>query len=176
MARYLGSIFCMLSIVLMGCGDDGAGKSGNGGAVAADEVDSFGICRMLTNEQVAAVLADHDGGEVVHAGGSMMEGVDSYQCSYTSEANGQYSVLTLVVSVASSPELLAKIRPNDFLYGEDDRPEIADGAFINEKIEGEMGITVIKGMNKVDVDLSSNDAHSRRKEMIELAAIVADKL
>jgi hypothetical protein len=131
---------------------------------------------MLTSEQVATVLADHDGGELVHSGGSMMDGVDSYQCSYTSEANGQYDVLTLVVSVASTAELLSRVRPSDFLYGESDRPAIADGAFVNDKLEGELGVTVIKGLNKIDLDLMAGDAHSRREEMLALATMVAARL
>jgi hypothetical protein len=176
MARCFGSIICLLVAVLVGCGSDSAGQPSDESAVAADEADTFGICQMLTSEQVATVLADHDGGELVHSGGSMMDGVDSYQCSYTSQANGQYSVMTLVVSVASTPDLLNRIRPSDFLYGENERPEIADGAFINDKLEGELDITVIKGLNKIDLDLMTEDAHSRRQEMIGLATIVAGRL
>jgi len=176
MLRYFGSIILLVSLAVAGCGNNGDASSGAGASVATDDADSFGICRILTYEQVATVLADHDGGEVVHSGGSMMEGVDSYQCSYTSEANGQYSVLALVVSLASTPELLAKLRPSDFLYSEDNRPEIADGAFINDKMEGELGITVIKGMHKIDMDLSSKDAHSLKQKMIDLAAAIANKL
>lgn len=175
MAHYSRSIILMVSAVLMGSGGGTYGKSGEA-AVAAEEADSFGICKMLTNEQVETVLAGHGGGEVVHAGGSMMDGVDSYQCSYTSEVSGQYSVLTLVVSVASTPELLGRIRPSGFLYGEADRPEIADGAFINGKMDGELGVTVIKGLNKIDMDLMAENAHALRQQMIELAATVAAKL
>jgi hypothetical protein len=176
MPRYFTMTLILLGIVLAGCGSDSDVPSANGAAVAAEDTDSFGICRMLTDEQVTTVLAGHDGGEVTHSGGSMMDGVDSYQCSYTSEANDQYSVLALVVSVASNPELLAKLRPSDFLYSEDNRPEIADGAFVNDKMDGELGVTVIKGLHKIDLDLSSEDAHSRKQALLELAASVAGKL
>ena len=174
MARNPRSIFFLFSALLIGCGDGNDDQSGN--LAAVEEVDSFGICQMLTDAQVASVLPEHDGGEVVHSGGSLMEGVDSYQCSYTSEANGGYKVFTVVVSVASTPELLSRIRPSNFLYGEDDRPDIADGAFINDKMDDEMDITVIKGLNKIDMDLLSGDAQSKRQQMIELATIVAAKL
>ena len=176
MPRYFMKPLVLLGMALAGCGSDGGAPSANGAVVAAEDSDSFGICRMLTGEQVATVLAGHDGGEVTHSGGSMMDGVDSYQCSYTSEADDQYRVLALVVSVASSPELLAKLRPSDFLYSEDNRPDIADGAFVNDKMDGELGITVIKGLHKIDLDLSSEDAHSRRQALLDLAASVAGKL
>ena len=176
MSRCFGMKFFLLGIILAGCGADGDATSAIGAAAAAEEADSFGICQMLTDEQVDTVLTDHDGGEVAHAGGSMMEGVDSYQCSYTSDTDDGYSVLALVVSVASSPELLARIRPSNFLYGEDDRVDIADGAFVNDKMDGELGITVIKGLHKIDLDLSSEDAHSLRQEMLGLAATVAGQL
>lgn len=176
MAHYPSSIIFLLATVLIGCGSESIEQPSDDSAVAAEDVDTFGICRMLTSEQVATVLADHDGGELVHSGGSMMDGVDSYQCSYTSEANGQYGVLTLVVSVAPNAELLGRLRPSNFLYSEDNRPEIADGAFVNDKLEGELDVTVIKGLNKIDMDLVTDDAHSRRQEMIALATIVAARL
>jgi hypothetical protein len=40
-------------------------------------------CDLLTAEQVATVLAGSDEGMAVKTGGSMIDGVDAYQCSYS---------------------------------------------------------------------------------------------
>jgi hypothetical protein len=169
----------IFTVVLTACGgsESPAKQAAVQSAAATDEdPDTFGICRMLTAEQVSTVLPGHDGGMVAHSGGSMMEGVDSYQCSYTSEEGGEFRVFTLVVSIASSEQLFSKIKPSGFLYGDDKKIAIADGAFIGDKMEGEVKVTVIKGLKKAELDLLVPEAHSRSAELVELAKVVAGKI
>lgn len=167
----------VLALMLWGCG--GGAAPGTGVAAATEsgiERDPIGVCGLLNADQVSTVLPGHDGGIVAHSGGSMMEGVDSYQCSYASEANGEYRVFTLVISVAANDELMAKIKPSGTLHGENQRAAIADGAFISDHMDDEIGVTVIKGRKKADLDLLAPDAAAMRGQMLLLTEAVAAKL
>lgn len=93
---------------------------------AADDDDAFGICRMLSADQVTSVLPGHDGGVVAHSGGSLMNGVDSYQCSYSSQYAGGFGLLTLVVSVASTDEPFGQIKPSGFAHDGDQELDVAE--------------------------------------------------
>ena len=167
----------VLALMLWGCG--GGTAPGIGVAAAMEsgaERDAMGVCSILSADQVSTVLPGHDGGVVAHSGGSMMKGVDSYQCSYTSELNGEYRVFTLVVSVAANDELMARIKPSGTLHGENQRAAIADGAFISDHMDDEIGITVIKGRKKADLDLLAAGAAAMRGQMLLLTEAVAAKL
>jgi len=166
-----------LALMLWVCGGGPVLNTGAASATESDvERDPIGVCSILSSDQVSTVLPGHDGGVVTHSGGSMMEGVDSYQCSYTSEQNGDYRVFTLVISVASGDEQMAKIKPSGTLHGENQRAAIADGAFISDHMDDEIGITVVKGLKKADLDLSAPAAAAMRGPMLQLTKAVAAKL
>jgi len=167
----------VVSLMLWGCGGGAAPETSAAAATdPGSESDPLGICTILGADQISTVLPGHDGGVAVHSGGSMMEGVDSYQCSYTSEQNGEYRVFTLVVSVAESDDLMAKIKPSGMLYSEQQQAAIADGAFISDHMDDEIKITVIKGRKKADLDLLTPDAATMREQMLLLTEAVAAKL
>lgn len=167
----------VVALLLWACGDGAA--PGKGAAAAAEpgaEGNPLGICSILSADQISTVLPGHDGGEVAHSGGSMMEGVESYQCSYTSEQGGEYRVFTLVVSVAANDELMDRIKPSGTLHGADQRAAIADGAFISDHMDDEIGIIVIKGRKKAELDLLAPGAAAMREQMLLLTEAVAARL
>lgn len=49
-------------------------------------------CTFLTRQQVETVLPGHDGGMVIHSGGSLVAGVDAYQCFYSNQAADVFTV------------------------------------------------------------------------------------
>jgi hypothetical protein len=69
------------------------------------------VCTLLSSDQVSMVLPGHDGGSVTHSGGSLLKGVDAYQCSYSRIADNDFRLLTVILNVASTDELFAEIKP-----------------------------------------------------------------
>ncbi|OGU76341.1 MAG: hypothetical protein A2V93_06340 [Ignavibacteria bacterium RBG_16_34_14] len=67
-------------------------------------------CELLTAEQVETVLPGSDEGYTTMSGGSLMEGVDSYQCSYT---NDKFDLFTVIVHVAVTGKDFDWIKPKE---------------------------------------------------------------
>ena len=164
--------------VLSGCG----GGSGPAPATIASEAaddgdgDSFGICRMLTTEQVASVLPGHDGGMVTSAGGSLIEGVDSYQCSYTAMRESDVDLLTVVVTIAPDDALYEQIKPSGFAFDDEDAIDVGNGGWVKDDVPGEFGVVAKKNRAVLRLDLMAGDAQGKSAEMLTLAQAVAAKL
>jgi hypothetical protein len=129
-------------------------------------------CRLLTAEQVAHVLPEHDDGFVAKEGGSLIEGVDAYQCSYSNPAG---DLLTVVLNVAVDADRFEKIKPSGFAMGSDARElDVADGGWLRGE-EDDMKVTVLKGLTVIDLELLAADAGQKGDALVELARQVASK-
>jgi hypothetical protein len=129
-------------------------------------------CRLLTGEQVTTVLPEHDDGFAAKRGGSLIEGVDAYQCSYSS-ASGD--LLTVILNVAVDADRFEKIKPSGFAMGSDARElEVGDGGWLRGE-EDDMKVTVLKGLTVIDLELLAADAGQKGDALVELARRVASK-
>jgi hypothetical protein len=178
--RYLLSAFLAVTL-LGGCGGD-PDDSASGPTAASptgqesEAADDFGICRLLTAEQVATVIPEHDGGTVASAGGSLIDGVDTYQCSYSAQRNDDFQIFTVIVTVAPTDELFEKIKPSGFAYGDDQAVDIGDGGWVSDDQDGDVHVKAMKGRKVVDLELLASDAKSRRDQIIALTRAIAYRL
>jgi hypothetical protein len=62
------------------------GNTDKNNKTEGDNLKDIKPCELLTSEQVTTVLPGHDEGYVAKDGGSLIEGVDSYQCSYCNDS------------------------------------------------------------------------------------------
>jgi hypothetical protein len=126
-------------------------------------------CELLTDEQVATVLPNHEPGDVDHAGPSLIDGINAYQCSYLDE---EVNMLTVVVNVASTDELFAEIKPT--MWGDNDAQKISvgDGGWIRGE-DDDMKVTVMKGRAVLDLELMAPGAKGKSAALVELAKAAA---
>ena len=137
-------------------------------AIQAASAGSLQPCKLLTAAQVATVLPNHDGGMVTHSGGSLIKGVDAYQCSYSNTAA---DLLTVVLNVAENDERFSRIRPSPSSHKNDRHVDIGDGAWIYG--EGDhIKVEVLKGRTVIDLDLMVPGAKSKSNALVELARTV----
>jgi hypothetical protein len=133
------------------------------------------VCALLTPEQAARVVPGHDGGS---AGGeaSLIAGVSSRQCNYAAVRGNDVDLLTVIVTVASTDELLAQIRPSGSAFDDQDKVAIADGGWIKRDAADEVEVVASKGRAVLRLTLLAPDAKRLSNAMVELAAAVAARL
>ncbi len=164
------------ALLAAGCGQP-ANAPAVGTSMAEDDGgDSFGICRMLTAAQVASVLHGSDGGTVTSDGGSLIEGVDSYQCSYTAVHGTDMDLLTVIVTVAPSDELFEQIRVTGFAFDDDDAIAVGDRGWKKDDSPDEFEVVANKGRSVLRIGLMATDARGKAGQMVALAQAVAAKL
>lgn len=143
------------------------------GANRANE--AIAPCELLTAEQVATVLADPDEGMAVKTGGSMIEGVDAYQCSYS---NASHDLLTVTVNVATDNTLFTEIeprRPMSELYDEIREVEVGDGGWLYGD-PTEMKLTASQGDAVIALELMTADAGGSGDALVALGEAVASRI
>ena len=128
-------------------------------------------CTLLTKAQVETVLPRNDGGMVVHSGGSLIAGVDAYQCSYS---NDQADVFTVVLNVAVDDQHFDKIRPH-FDADEVTRVPVGDGAWLRGD-PNDLKLTAVKGRTVLDLELLATDAKAKGPELVALAQAAIARL
>jgi hypothetical protein len=128
-------------------------------------------CKLLTRAQVETVLPKHDGGTVAHAGGSLIRGVDAYQCSYMNE---DVHIFTVIVNVAVDDRRFADIRPH-FLSNEATRVAVGEGGWLRGEPD-DMKLTAVKGRSVLDLELLSPDAGTKRDALVALARAAIARL
>ncbi len=170
-------LFCMLAVALPGCGGEGKGVSVEQASAAVENAgdSSVDICALLNSDQVSKILPGHDGGEVEHSGGSLLKGVDAYQCSYTAIAGNDIRLLTVVLNVASTDELFAEIRPTGFAFEKEDAISLGDGGW-SRGDQGDWKITVMKGRTLIDLELMAPTAQEQSGQLLELARSVVERI
>jgi hypothetical protein len=168
--------FCVLAVALPGCGGEGNGASPEQRSAAVTDAagSSVDVCALLTSEQVSTVLPGHDGGEVEHSGGSLLKGVDAYQCSYTAISGSDIRLLTVILNVASTDELFAEIKPTGFARGKEEAISLGDGGW-SRGDERDWKITVMKGRTVIDLELMAPAANEQSAQLLELARSVVEK-
>ncbi|MBM5812973.1 MAG: hypothetical protein FJ191_13595 [Gammaproteobacteria bacterium] len=174
----IGSAAVLAVLLTAGCGQQADSPATTAAAPQAEDAggDSFGICRMLSTAQVASVLPDSDDGMVASDGGSLIEGVDSYQCSYTAIHGTDLGLLTVIVTVAPNDELFEKIRVTGFAFDDDDAVAVGDSAWKKDDSADEFEVVANKGRSVLRLGLMSADARSKADQMLDLARVVAGKL
>jgi hypothetical protein len=157
----LGVLFLFLfSSVLYS--EDGAGKDTFG--------DDIAPCNLLKSEQVEGILPGHDGGHSPLSGGSLMDGIDSYQCTYT---NDQSEILLVLLHVAADKAKLDWIKSHSVSLTKE--ISIGDGGWISTDAT-EIKLVATKGLKVVKLQLISSKAEQKNDRLIELASDLLEKL
>jgi hypothetical protein len=120
-------------------------------------------CKLLTKDQVATVLPNHDGGDVAHAGGSMIKGVDAYQCSYL---NPQAQLLTVIVNVAVDDKRFEAIKP-DFSLTEAQKVPVGEAGWLRGQ-PNDLKLTAVKGRSVLDLELLAPGAKTKGDALVAL--------
>ena len=132
-------------------------------------------CKLLTPEQVNTVLPDNDSGYVAHSGGSLIRGVDSYQCTYS---NDKWEMFSVYVTVAPSKKLFSKIKPDvstlKLIYKYFRKIKVGDQGWVYGNSEG-MEVKFLKGYKVINLKLLSSNANKKVDELINIASIIAKK-
>ncbi len=151
-----------------------AAKPTAGSGPSASSGGSAGLkpCELLTNDQVTTVVPRHDGGFQVHAGGSLIQGVDAYQCSYSNES---LDLLTVILNVAVDDRRFSQIKPDPSAYGKATKLDIADGGWLRGE-DDDMKVTVLRGRTVIDLELLAADAREKTDAIVELARSVAQHI
>ncbi len=127
-------------------------------------------CELLTSEQVETVLPGHDEGYTALSGGSLMKGVDSYQCSYS---NANTDIFTVVVHVAADEERFSWIKPHSSSLTTD--LKIGDGGTLFTQSD-ELKLEASKGLKVIELDLMAAKAESKTDALIKLASALLEKI
>jgi hypothetical protein len=128
-------------------------------------------CKLLTREQVATVLPNHDGGSVAHAGPALIQGVSAYQCSYLDK---EFNLFTVILNVAVDDKRFADIRPGSTITDEQKVP-VADGGWVRGD-PNDMKLTAVKGRTVIDLELMAPGAGTKVPVLVVLGNAVAGKL
>jgi hypothetical protein len=137
------------------------------------------ICKLLTAQEVSAVLPKNDGGMEAASGESLAKNTKNYQCSYAAVRGNDADLLTVIVLVASDSAAFRFIKPNPSSK-QDSYPifrELAmgDGAVLYGK-PGDIQVETWKGMTVVALELIAPGAERHADDLTRLASIVASKV
>jgi len=163
--------FSLLSLALA-CGN------GNKNEDAETETESSGDivpCELLTVKQVETVLPGTDEGYTASSGGSLMKGVDSYQCSYSDEA---YNLFSVIVHIAATKDDFDWIKPKKDViesYKDFRKLDIGDGGWLYGE-SNEMKVRASKGFAVIELNLSLENAGEKGDALVELAKILINKI
>lgn len=162
-------------VLACGCGEETPGNAvsmTNSNLGSKRVSGTIAPCDLLTAEEVATVLAASDEGMAVKTGGSMIEGVDAYQCSYS---NPDLDLLTVTVHVATDNTLFTEIeprRPMSALYDEIREIEVGNGGWLYGD-PAEIKLTARLGDAVIELLLMTADAGERADALIALGDAVA---
>jgi len=170
----------LVAVLLAGCrGGSGSGAATDAGARSASTAESesagsAGIkpCELLSKAQVATVLPEPDDGFQAHAGGSLIKGVDAYQCSYSNPA---MNILTVILNVAAEDERFEDIKPGSVIREGSRKVDVGDGGWLRSE-DDDMKLTAVKGRTVIDLELMAPKARDKADALVALARAVAAKL
>lgn len=173
----IGLMFLGVAAAFAACG--GAEQGSSSARAEADVAEPSGsgvqVCNLLSSEQVSSVLPGHDGGSVTHSGGSLLKGVDAFQCSYTVISGADLRLLTVILNVASTAELFDTIKPSGSAHEKEEAVSIGDGGW-SWGAEDNWKVSVMKGRTLVDLELMAPNAKARAAQLLGLAKTIVDKL
>lgn len=149
--------------------DSGTGSMGSGGAGQVDP------CTLLSDAQVESVLPGHDAGMVAHAGPSLIDGVNAYQCSY---ANANVEVFSVVLNIAVDQAHFVKIEPDwSGLAGATIGQDVAvgDRGYLYGEAD-DLKLTATRGLTVIDLELLATKASDRSAPLVAAGQAVAAKV
>lgn len=141
-------------------------------ASAGESSNGVEPCELLSAEQVASVLPDAAAGTTAHAGQSLIEGVDAYQCSYTNAAGG---LLTVILNVAVDDARFADIRPGSAVRENREPVDAGDEGWMVVAAD-EVKVKATQGRTVIDVELMASGAADKSTQLVALAEAVASKI
>ena len=170
----------LLSLSLAACGGDKDGAKAEDKLQLTTESDNqsapFAPCDLLTHDQVASVLTDSDNGFVAKDGGSLIDGVDTYQCSYSNPAG---DLFTVVVHMAVDKSRFERIKPNastlHMVHTDAKDVAVGDGGWMLGE-SNDMRLKAIKGFSLIELELQTSDAGAKSDALIAVAKAIAEKL
>lgn len=127
-------------------------------------------CNLLNSEQVESVLPGHDSGYSPISGGSLMNGIDSYQCTYTNDQSG---ILMVILHIAADKEKLDWIKSHSVSLTKE--INIGDGGWISSDTT-EIKLVATKGLKVIKLQLISSEANKKKDRLIKLASDLLVKL
>jgi hypothetical protein len=156
-----------------GCGRDAPPQPATPAAdVAAGEAPSgLEPCELLNAEQVASVLPDATP-MTTHSGGSLIEGVDAYQCSYSDAAGG---LLTVILNVAVDEARFDQIKPGGGVRESREPVDVADAGWLGVTPD-EVKVKAVRGFTVIDVELMAGGAGEKSSQVVDLARAVASRI
>ena len=170
----------LATMLAAGCGDSRpAGDTAAEDTATADATaggdEDRGPCALLGADEVASVLPGHDGGSIAANGGSLIKGVDSYQCSYTRVEGMDARLFTVIVHKAADDAAFEQIRPGRSMHEDDQPVEAGDAAWVYGD-EDDLKLQMLKGRSIVELELMTPDAATRKDAVVELARALATRL
>lgn len=167
--RWAAALVLGMSWLSGGCGGKGGGEEA---AQAAGKAGAIEPCALLSAEQVATVIPGQTEGYVANAGGSLIAGVDSYQCSYSDPAN---NLLTVIVTVAVDDARFAQISPSSSRHEDHQAIAAGDRGWVWGE-DADWKVQVLKGRSLIDLELMAPDARQKSEALVALARAIAQRL
>jgi hypothetical protein len=169
-------ILLLGSATSLSCGGENAGAASEADETASAAAEPSGQkiepCQMLTDDQVATVVAGATG-MTVSSGGSLLAEMDDYQCTWV---NTDTHSLILIVHQAHSDSSFALVRPDPARFAEARTVSVGDGGWFRTNPQGNPEVTATKGRSLIILELDSPDKTARTEALIELARAVAARL
>jgi hypothetical protein len=131
-------IVLLLAALLVACQPQGdtaqAGASKRTSEPAATEAGGGGLrpCELAPQPLVQAVLPEADAGSTQQAGGSLIQGIDSYQCSFVNRSG---DLLTVIVHVAQGAELFKELAIGSAVRDSYRRVDIGDEGWVQSSAD-----------------------------------------
>ena len=160
------------TMALCACGDRASSSSSEETTASAGEEGGVDPCKLLTKEQADKLVPESDGGSVAHAGGSLIKGVDSYQCSYI---NRSMKLLTVIWHDAVDDARFEEIKPDFSLIGSAQKVDVGERAWMVPR-DDRVKVTAVQGRTKIEVELSAPGAKAQSDDVLAAARAVAAKL
>lgn len=161
----------------------GGGEPAGGAALqatsAADDQPS-GVCGLLSQAQVDAVIPGNDGGQEQDASleEAMLTDVAVESCRYLHVEGTDLQYLDLIVYKASSDEGFEQISIGKWAHqGSSRQLDFGDlGFLLDMSDQNEMEATVSKGRTVIELKLNADDAPTKSEQLIGLARTVTGKI
>jgi hypothetical protein len=169
-ARFLTPVVALV----VGAGISGCDSAAPPSPIASDTAVAVGLrpCELLSNEQVASAVPAAAAGMTVQAGGSLIDGVDAYQCSYSNDAG---DLLTVILNVAVDDARYADIAPSSAVRDNRERVDAGDEGWLSVASD-EVRIKAAKNRTVIDLELTAAGAADKVAVLLELTRAVATKI
>jgi hypothetical protein len=145
-------------------------------SAAGDDNNGPDPCSLLSSDQVATVLPGADEGYVAARGGSLVKGIDSYQCSYSDQST---NMLLVMFHTAATSELFDDIKPKNpaWAVGEDNvqRVALGDGGWLEHRDDG-LKLKASRGRLVIELELDTVDANDKSGALTALGQALFDAL